>query len=208
MSSLASSPSPSTLLSVRERNRILSSACKFNRPRLIDQQAGSTLLQGNERTFISEGHSNLPQVPFIQISTCTFESMEMMTSVTLKLLTILKIVLHVVRHALIQESHSPKQSAPNIWSLWYALLTSHFHIQDRCRILLFTKRKVIKSKRWTILTSEALEISSRRKMSLLLYRELMIMSINLETSAWNSNFSPSLLSVFGDIDSPSLHPKA
>jgi hypothetical protein len=32
-------------------------------------------------------------------------------------------------------------------------------------------------------TSEALEMSSRKKTSLLLYSELMMMSINLETSA-------------------------
>lgn len=40
------------------------------------------------------------------------------------------------------------------------------------------------------LTSEALEMSSRRKISLLEYKLLMIISISRLTSAWNSNFSP------------------
>jgi hypothetical protein len=55
------------------------------------------------------------------------------------------------------------------------------------------------------LTSDALEISSRRKISLLLYREWIIISINLDTSAWNSNFSAFVLRVLGFIDSLSLH---
>lgn len=38
-------------------------------------------------------------------------------------------------------------------------------------------------------TSEALEMSSRKKISLLLQKESIMMSINLETSAWNVNFS-------------------
>lgn len=37
--------------------------------------------------------------------------------------------------------------------------------------------------------SEALEMISRRKISFLVYRLLMIMSIKRLTSAWNSNFS-------------------
>lgn len=55
------------------------------------------------------------------------------------------------------------------------------------------------------LTSDALEISSRRNISLLLYREWIIISINLDTSAWNSNFSAFVLRVLGFIDSLSLH---
>jgi hypothetical protein len=55
-------------------------------------------------------------------------------------------------------------------------------------------------------TSEALEMSSRKKTSLLLYSELMMMSINLETSAWNSNFWEFRdLKCLAEMDSPSLH---
>ena len=43
--------------------------------------------------------------------------------------------------------------------------------------------------------SEALEINSRRKTSLLEYRELTIKSINRLTSAWYSKVSPSCCSV-------------
>lgn len=56
-------------------------------------------------------------------------------------------------------------------------------------------------------TSEALDINSLRKMSLLLYRELMMMSISRETSAWNSNFSALLRSDLLEIDSASLQKK-
>ena len=40
-----------------------------------------------------------------------------------------------------------------------------------------------------------MEMSSRRKMSLLEYSELMMMSIRRETSAWNSETSAPVLNV-------------
>lgn len=68
-------------------------------------------------------------------------------------------------------------------------------------LILRNLRRTIMKARY--LTSEALDTSSLRKISLLLYRELMMISISLETSAWNSKLSPFLLS-FGANVSRSL----